>query len=317
MKLRLGGGFALVFAGSIAAVSFMSVPGASQNAVPSATATCIGCSADGKTTPRMADGHPDFNGYWGGAGGDAVHIATVGPNGKLFDFGGNQLDKDGNTLSSTPGDDFDGQKDDPKLQPPYKPEYMAKVKQIADETFGVTNANDPMTACKPQGIPRASFGEMQVVQTPQAVAILRAEGNTDRIIYTDGRGHAPDFDSTYMGDSIGHWDGDTLVVDTVGLNDDTWLSGGYGGLKFASIHSDQEHVIERWSRDGDTLTYQATIEDPVMFTQPWVMPARRIRHSQGKPDDYLSQIPCLGGNSHLVTNGKFLCNWGPKCVTSK
>jgi hypothetical protein len=300
---------------ALAVICLAFLPVRSQESAQASKPSCTGCSVDGKTTPRMSDGHSDFNGYWaGGGGGDSVHVAALGPSGKLFDFGGNQLDKEGNTLSSTPGDNFDGQVDDPKLQPPYKPEYMVRVKQIAAETFGVTNKKDPMTACKPQGIPRASFGEMVIVQTPQMVAILRGEGNTDRIIYTDGRGHAPDFDSSYMGDSVGHWEGDTLVVDVTGLNDDTWLSGGYGGLTYASIHSDKEHVIERWSRDADTLTYQATIEDPVMFTQPWVMPARRIRHSTGKPGEYLQQIPCLGDNSHLVTDGKFLCNWGPKCV---
>jgi len=269
----------------------------------------------------MSDGHLDLNGFWGGAGGGTdQHVAARSADGSLlFDFGGNQFDGDGNTLSATPGANFDGQVDTPELQPPYKPEYMAKVKAIADETYGVTHLKDPMLYCKPQGIPRASFGEMQIVQTPQVIAIIRGDGNTDRLIYTDGRAHPADFDSSYMGDSVGHWEGDTLVVDVTGLNDDTWLSGGYYGLKYASLHSNKEHVIERWTRDGDTLIYQATIEDPVMFTKPWVMPAKRIRHSQGRSEEYLMQIPCLNPDqsTHIVTKGEYKCNWGPKCVPDK
>src|SRR5690349_5585444 len=107
-------------AAAMVAMCLAFLPARSQEVAQASKPSCAGCSVDGKTLPRMADGHPDFNGYWAGGGGDAVHVAALGPNGKLFDFGGNQLDKDGNTLSSTPGDNFDGQVDDPKLQPPYK-----------------------------------------------------------------------------------------------------------------------------------------------------------------------------------------------------
>lgn len=132
-----------------------------------------------------------------------------------------------------------------------------------------------MFACKPLGVPRGAVGTMQVVQTPQVTAFLYElqPGPVFRLIYTDGRAHPKpdDLDTSFLGDSIGHWEGDTLVVDTIGLNDETWLGGGFAGPKYARIHSDQEHVIERWTRDGDTLTYEATVEDPVMLTKPWVI----------------------------------------------
>ena len=71
-----------------------------------------------------------------------------------------------------------------------------------------------------------------------------------RIIYMDGREHPKDLDTSYMGNSIGHWEGDTLVIDTIGLNDETWL----GRNKYQEIHSDKEHVVERWTRTSDVLS---------------------------------------------------------------
>jgi len=312
-------GYGVVAVAVLAALSWTCMPAASQSAAQKPT--CVGCSVDGKTTPRLSDGHPDLNGYWGGGpAGNDQHLFSRGVDGSVvFDFGGNETDGQGNNLSATPGDDFQNQVTDPALQPPYKPEYMAKVKAIADQTYGVTNAKDPIYECKPGGIPRASFGEMQIVQTPQVIAMIRGDGTTDRIIYTDGRAHPDNLDTSYMGDSIGHWEGDTLVVDVIGLNDETWLSGSYGGLKYGILHSSQEHVIERWTRDGDTLSYQATIEDPVMFTKPWVLKPRRIRHAQAGPDDYLLQIPCLNHDeaSHIIQpsdKDRFKCDFGPQCI---
>ena len=85
-----------------------------------------------------------------------------------------------------------------------------------------------------------------------------------------------------------------------GLNDETWLGGGQQTEKFAMMHSDQEHVIERYTRTGDVLTYEATVEDPVVLTKPWVITPRHITH--GGPDDRLYESFC-GGNhdiSHFV-----------------
>src|ERR1700682_2617517 len=115
-----------------------------------------------------------------------------------------------------------------------------------------------------------------------------------------------------MGHSIGHWEGDSLVVDVVGLNDETWVGGGNQGPRNATIHSDKEHVIERWTRKGDDLTYEATVEDPVMFTKPWVMTPRHIHHGQNDTQLYLFQIPCVPHDeaSHIVQptdKDKFTC----------
>jgi hypothetical protein len=112
--------------------------------------------------------------------------------------------------------------------------------------------------------------------------------------------HPADLDTTFMGDSRGHWDGDTLVVDVTGLNDETWLGGDVPGhLKLTSIHSDKEHVVERWTRKGDLLTYEATVTDPEMFTKPWTPNPRRVQLAS--KDDMLLETVCTPNDKgHFV-----------------
>jgi hypothetical protein len=282
---------------------------AQKNAVNSQL-PCVGCSPDGKTTPRAADGHPDLSGIWDSQefsedGSGAGHLGTRSSDGSvLFDFGG-------------PNSGGLARLDLAPNQPSYKPEYMAKVKAIGDGMYGGSTPTDPQMDCKPLGVPRSisgapSGGVFQIIQTPQVVGILfeSAPGPAYRVIYTDGRPHPKDLDTSYMGDSIGHWDGDTFVVDVVGLNDDTWLTDPRGGRQYTSIHSDQEHVIERYVRTGNVLDYQATVEDPVMFTKPWTV-TKRIQH--GGADDRIEEGICNGNDkSHFVTPTKedsYICNY--------
>jgi hypothetical protein len=128
-----------------------------------------------------------------------------------------------------------------------------------------------------------------VVQTPQVIAVLyeAAPYSTYRLIYTDGRGHPnpDDLEPSFWGHSIGRWEGNTLVVDTVGLTEESWVGGGgaTGRNMYTSIHSDKLHVIERYTTlNNDHLMYEATIEDPDVFTRPWkiTMPLyRRIERN--------------------------------------
>src|SRR5262249_27889257 len=150
-------------------------------------------------------------------------------------------------------------------QPLYKPEYLKEVKVIAQAQKNGANPLDPQSECKPLGIPRGATGAMQIVQTPLMTAVLYegTPGPIYRTIYTDRRKHPPDIPVSSLRHSVGHWDGDTLVVDVTGLNAETWLGGGLPGTqKYTSLHSEKEHVIERWTRKGNTLVYQATVEDP-------------------------------------------------------
>jgi hypothetical protein len=296
----------------------LALPVVAQNGAPTASAPCIGCSVDGKTTPRTADGHPDLSGLWTNRGNG--HLSARTDDGSvLFDFGGNNAARPapapGAAAPAPPA---------PLAEPSYKPEFMAKVKAITDNSYGSSTDADPQYECKPMGVPRSmatrdsEYSAFQIVQTPQLITIL-FEGSpysTYRVIYMDGRQHPKDLDTSYMGHSIGHWEGDTLVVDVVGLNDETWLGGGFTGLKYASIHSDKEHVTERITRNGDMLTYEATVEDPVMFTKPWVITPKQIRHAG--PDDELLETTCITNDKgHIIKpteEDHFTCNY---CIPEK
>ena len=119
----------------------------------------------------------------------------------------------------------------------------------------------------PPGVPRVtSVGlfPMQIVQTPKTIVMMYEYLNTFRIIPI-GAKHPDDLEPSFMGDSAGHWDGDTLVVDVIGFNDRTWLIGA------GAFHSEALHVVERYRRtDKDTIQYEATMEDPKVLTKPWV-----------------------------------------------
>jgi hypothetical protein len=121
--------------------------------------------------------------------------------------------------------------------------------------------------CMPTGVPQA-FGvpyQWEIVQGVDRLVILHEYPHLFRIIPTDGRPHPVDPDPTWMGDSVGHWEGDTLVVDTIGFNDKTELPGGYR-------HTESLHVVERFTRKtADAIEYQATVEDPNVFEKPWTM----------------------------------------------
>ena len=128
------------------------------------------------------------------------------------------------------------------------------------------NSQDPILSCLPPGVPRIMLipFPMQVVQTSGEVILLFEYDHFVRHISLDRREHPKNLDFTWMGDSIGHWEGDTLVVDTTGLNDKTWLD------QVGHPHSDSLHVVERIRRvDRDTLQDDLTIDDPRAYAKPW------------------------------------------------
>jgi len=220
-------------------------------------------AAAAKPTPRASDGHPDLAGYW-----DFPQPSV------------SEHIKDGVVYASPfiPGGNAPGQMQGDPNPPPYKPELLAKVKELAATQ---THA-DPAFHCKPLGVPRVG-PPRQVMQTPKLVAFFYqvdiGEGDQSgigvRLIPTDGRPHRTDVDPMYFGDSVGHWEGDTLVVDVTHLTDDTWL--GISGY----FHSAKLHVIERYTRKGNTLTYEATVEDPMVLTKPWTMTPQTVRLEEG------------------------------------
>jgi hypothetical protein len=162
-------------------------------------------------------------------------------------------------------------------------------------TFGprgvaVADTNDPSYLCLPSGTPRiyAHPAPFEIVQTPNRVLIMYEWMNLNRNVYTDGRGHREGRPPTWMGESIGRWEGDTLVVETVNFNDKTWVD------RRGVPHSEQMRVVERIRRAGnDELTIDITVYDPIAFTEPWS--ARREFRSAN--DWQIEESICLDNES--------------------
>jgi hypothetical protein len=160
-------------------------------------------------------------------------------------------------------------------EPPMSPWAVEKFK-ANKPSFGphpVEESNDPAYACLPNGVPRiyaAVQAAFQIVELPDRMIMFI--GRNLRQIYTDGRPHPANLKPTWMGHSIGKWDGDTFVVDTVGISDINWLD------RMGHPHSDKLHLIERFRRvDDKTLQLNLTIDDPIAFTKVWDATPRTFR----------------------------------------
>ena len=159
----------------------------------------------------------------------------------------------------------------------YKPEHWDKVQQLDMWT----NKVDPVMTCQPLGLPRQG-PPRRIFQTGHDITFLYGQfpdaggGMPEfRIIPIDGRTHPEnaEFSAKYFGDTVGHWDGDTLVLDSIGFIDTTWIGrGGY-------FHTDQMHIVEKFRREGDAIFYDLTLEDPEVLVEPLVMPTRILRRN--------------------------------------
>ena len=241
-------------------------------------------------SPRMPDGKPDLSGMWGGNRFEReVNVDERGNIEETFASrrcGPTQVDCDDHTNQSIDGE-FTGRLN--RNKPLYKPEFWDKVQYLDMNT----NKEDPLFICQPLGVPRVG-PPARIVQTATDVLFLYASGGAStqpaeyRVIPTDGRKHDPvrSQDLYFYGHSVGHWEGDTLVVDSIAFNDLTWLDrGGY-------FHSDEMHVIERFRRDGNILHYDVTVEDPEVLLEPWVLTTRQLRLNTN-PNAFLSEgSPC-------------------------
>lgn len=149
---------------------------------------------------------------------------------------------------------------------PLQPEFAAGYKELLQRDHGDHDATDPTLSCMPPGYPRLLLYHfpIEILQLPDRVVMIFEFHHFVREIFTDGRAHPEDPDPTYMGNAVGHWEGDTLVVDTIGFNDKTWLD------QVGHPHSAQLHLVERIRRTGpSTLEDDLTFEDPKAFTKTW------------------------------------------------
>jgi len=208
--------------------------------------------------PRTSDGKPDLSGIWAP---DAHFQGDI-------------------SRALKPGESL-------PLQP-----WAAKVTQER------LSKDDPHANCLPSGIPRMSPFPWKIVQTPKLVVFLY-EGNMHsyRQIFMDGRGHPTDMDPTWYGDSVGKWEGNTLVVDTVGFNDKFWFDS------LGHPHTEKLHITERYSRpDYGHLDYEFTIDDPGAYTKPFTLYA----HSPLLENTEIMEYICAENNqdvSHVVGKG--------------
>jgi hypothetical protein len=283
----------VVAAGAIITIGSV-YPSAAQDKPKLSPAEQI-AKAQSVETPRQADGHPDFTGIWrpaGGGGGCGAKIVF-----KKDDQG-----RPTDILFVAPDTDFSKLDAADRAcraaaanQLPYKPDLLEKVKFLDEHT----NQYDGALHCMPAGVPRMG-APGQIVSYPGHVVFLyegdEATINTFRVIPTDGRAHSADPDPSFLGDSVGRWEGDMLVVDVIGFNDLSWISGD------GHFHSEAMHVVERFTRVGNSLKYEVTVEDPKVLTRPWVKnPTLMLLNTD--PNAALEEDPpCVERDtSHLVT----------------
>ena len=245
-------------------------------------------------TPHLIDGHIDLTGFWGPAGwGYAV---TQGKNSEDGKTHFTQRQEEGPVQTRDKAEQLKKRMEGKNL-PPYRPEMVAKVKDLADHQ----NKMDPAFYCAPKGFPRVG-PPTEIVQNPKTLVFLydtvnSSEQNAFRVISTDGRPHDTTLNPSYYGDSIGHWEGNTMVIDVTNFVDDTWLSQN------GTIHSDQMHVVEKLTREGNVIFWEVSIDDPKVFTRPWVYSRHLIHGLEG--GHALEEAPCVerDGN-HLVNTDR-------------
>ena len=212
-----------------------------------AAATAI-AQAPAYRAPRTPDGKPNLNGIWqalNSANWD-IEAHSAGPS-AIRELGASGAVPAG--LGIVEGGEL-----------PYRPEALAQKK----ENYANRLKLDPEIKCYLPGVPRAMYQPFpfQIIQSPKHIMMIHEYAGAVRTIYMADQTEAPA--DSWMGWSNGRWEGETLVVDTTGFNDRSWFD------RAGNFHSDALHVVERFTaRSPETLMYEATIEDPKVFTRPW------------------------------------------------
>jgi len=189
----------------------------------------------------------------------------------------------------------------PSKTPPPMTAWAKAKYDLAKPGYGPkaqAGGNDPILKCFPSGIPRILFfpQPFEIFQSPERIFMFFEREHEFRQVWTDGRSHSPDAAPTWMGDSIGKWDGDTFVVDTVGLTEKSWLDF------YGDPHSDDIHLIERYKRvDRDTMTLQFIVEDPKAYTATWTGDIKTYKLLKGKKA-YMDELPCIPEEEDSFTN---------------
>jgi hypothetical protein len=223
--------------------------GAPCPAEPARFHVCALTKAKTFNPPRTRDGRPDLQGFWRG-------LAS----------GTENIEQHPKTLDDAGGDSLIVDPPDGKV--PYQRWAMNRPKEHREKFV------EPNVPCFLSGVPRSMYvpTQIEIRQTPEYVVMLFERAHAYRIIPTDGRPHIGQSITLWQGDSRGRWDGTTLVVDVANHNAKPWLD------QAGNFYSDAARVVERFTLiDRDTIHYQATIDDPNVYTKPWTMafPIRR------------------------------------------
>jgi hypothetical protein len=220
--------------------------------------------------PRTANGKPDFSGIWqalNSANWDLqTHVAAAGPDPALGAIG-----------AIAPGE---GVVEGGEI--PYLPAAAKKQKENNEKRW----IDDPELRCFMPGVPRANYlpYPFQIVQGSDTILMTYEYAGAVRTVRMGNPGKSPA--DSWMGWSVGRWDGDTLVVDVTSFNEDTWFD------RAGNFHSDALHVVERYTpRNADTLMYEATIEDPKVFSRPWKISMPLHRHIE--KNAHLMEFQCI------------------------
>jgi hypothetical protein len=207
-----------------------------------AQAPRTGAAPDQRAIPRMPDGKPDFSGFW-----QVFNTAN-------FDI------QDHSAREGVPA----GQGVVVGNELPYQPWALEQKKK----NYASRATADPELKCLAPGVPRLMYMPFpfQIVHSPGKVFMLFEYAFHNRTVFADGSSHPTSGLGLWLGDSRGRWEGDTLVADVIDFNDQTWFD------RAGNFHSDALHVVERYTfRDRNHIDYEATIEDPKVFTRPWTM----------------------------------------------
>jgi hypothetical protein len=210
--------------------------------------------AESFVPPRMPNGRPSFQGYWRTQHNGAAYDIEPGPGSFA--------------IPATTGVIVDP----PDKLIPYQP--WARERR---DVLRAQGALDPQAHCAPSGAPRKNFTNFgwKIIQTPGYVLFLYESMHDYRVIPTDGRPHLPEAIKLWHGDPVGRWEGNTLVVDYRNVNGRNWfdMSGNF--------QTEQTHVVERYTLiDADTMHFQATIEDPTLYTRPWTLAIPFTRNTE-------------------------------------
>lgn len=260
-------GSAAVFLATVCALSVSPEPSAAQSAAQSAG------------SPRMADGHPDLNGTWdNGSGIDFIRPVSEGAS---ICISGCAPPPTAAGAAPRLGPD----------RPAYRPEFAARVSDLNQRQVQM----DPVLRCFAPGVPRIGPPD-KIVQRSGEVVFLYDDvsGNFFRIVPTDGRGHRDGIEPSYLGDAVGRWEDDTLIVETVNFNAETWLTDD------GSFHTSELRVVEYLSRDGEELHWRAVAHDPAVLAEPWAL---RPRVAYLTDNELVEAPPCIERDLEHMVDG--------------